>query len=267
MNLLTLQQEIAREISQSGANVSVLAQNLQDAAPFISIAPDKRMAAAEMIQLLILVAALRKVQQNRLTLDTKMLVQQSDILEDTEVFLFGERAYTVQELLAWMMIKGENTAANVLIDAIGLTAINAETERLQLSNTILMCKTSDMEALAAGRNNYTCSADLYKICSALYANTLLPQPLSQLALAMMRAQRNSNLFKRYIWQNLPITHKTGQQTYLSHDAGVFEIPNHFYFLSVLISNAPDVSGDMQLCGRIAKLIFDYQKEARASANK
>ncbi|MEF9970663.1 MAG: serine hydrolase, partial [Ruthenibacterium sp.] len=121
MNLLTLQQEIAREISQSGANVSVFAQNLQAETPFISVAPDKRMAAADTIHLLILIAALRKVQQNRLTLDTKILVQQQDILEDTEVFLFGERAYTVQELLAWMLLKAEGTAANVLIDKLGLT--------------------------------------------------------------------------------------------------------------------------------------------------
>ncbi|MEG2842731.1 MAG: serine hydrolase, partial [Ruthenibacterium sp.] len=174
MNLLTLQQEIAREISQSGANVSVLAQNLQDASPFISVAPGKRMAAADTIHLLILIATLRKVQQNRLTLDTKMLVQQTDILEETEVFVFGERAYTVQELLAWMMVQADATAANVLIDAIGMTAINAETERMQLENTVLMCKMGDKEALAAGRNNYTCAVDLCRIYSALYSGTLLP---------------------------------------------------------------------------------------------
>ncbi|MEG1381051.1 MAG: serine hydrolase, partial [Ruthenibacterium sp.] len=220
MNLLTLQQEIAREISQSGANVSVFAQNLQAETPFISVAPDKRMAAADTIHLLILIATLRKVQQNRLTLDTKILVQQQDILEDTEVFLFGERAYTVQELLAWMLLKAEGTAANVLIDKLGLTAINAETERMQLAQTTLMCKMEDREATAAGRNNYTCATDLYKIYSALYGGDLLPQPLTQLALAMLRAQRDCGIFKRYIWQNVPLAHSTGRQTYLSHDAGV-----------------------------------------------
>lgn len=97
--------EINSLLSNIENNVSILIKDIKNNKIIYSINENERIIAASTIKVQIMLAILEQVRQNKIKLNDKLLVKNTDILEDTEVFEQGEGYYTIEELLNWMIIK------------------------------------------------------------------------------------------------------------------------------------------------------------------
>lgn len=243
---------LSRIINESPGNVSALVWEWGAATPLFSHQPDRQVVSASTIKVPILLAALDK-----LDLDTPVFIGQEKILEDSQVFEQGPGEYTVDECCRWMIITSDNTATNALIDLVGMEAINAAMRSMGLSQTVLMRRMLDYEAIAAGKNNFTSARDMLTVYKAIEDQTILTPALCSYAKEVLLGQRCKNLLFRYIPATVEAAHKTGELESVFHDAGIIYQSTSKYFIGVFVTDVKSEVEAGRCIGSIAKHVFNY----------
>ena len=251
------------EIAAFPCKTAVLMTDLATGETLHALEPEARVVSASTIKVPILLCALEQVRRGERRLEEMLPVPPETILEDTEVFERGVAAYSLWELLYWMIVESDNTATNTVIDALGYDAINSYArDVLGLKDTLCRRKMLDWAAIEAGRNNYTSAADQGRMYSLLFHGRILDEALRETALDMLRRQRSTDLFLRYIPENVTVAHKTGGLDYVCHDAGIFYVPRRPFYLGIFTWDGPSPEGDKgqkMFLGRLTKAIYDTYK--------
>ncbi|MEA4954005.1 MAG: serine hydrolase [Pseudoflavonifractor sp.] len=223
-----------------------------------------RFPAASTIKTPILLTALEQVRQGMLSLTEPMTVPPESVLPDTEVFDRGENSYSLWELLYWMIVESDNTATNVILDALGFDAVNEYCAMiLGLENTLCQRKMLDFAAAGAGLDNFTSAADQRRLFSLLQGGQVLNPGLRKVALSILSRQRSQDCMLRYIPDAVEVAHKTGGLDGVAHDCGLFLLPRRPFFLGIFTWDGPSPDGDpgqKRYIGRLSKAIYDVYKE-------
>jgi beta-lactamase class A len=192
------------------------------------------MPAASLIKLPILVAALQQVALGRLQLEGRYPLRQADKVSGNGVlqYLSPGLSPTLADLLTLMIIVSDNTATNLVIDAVGEEAINRCCAALGLGGTALVGKLQlpparQNERQRRGERNHTCAQDMLTLLVRLERGELLPPPQRALALSILKRQLYTEALARYLPTDLELTpdgvsvaSKSGCLRGVWHDAGL-----------------------------------------------
>ena len=251
------------EIAAFPCRTSLLMTDLATGETLHALEPEARVVSASTIKVPILLCALEQVRRGERRLEEMLPVPPETILEDTEVFERGVAAYSLWELLYWMIVESDNTATNTVIDALGYDAINSYAQEvLGLKDTLCRRKMLDWAAIEAGRNNYTSAADQGRMYSLLFHGRILDEALRETAVDMLRRQRSTDLFLRYIPENVTVAHKSGGLDFVCLVAGIFYVPHRPFYLGIFTWDGPSPEGDKgqkMFLGRLTKAIYDTYK--------
>ena len=187
-----------------------------------------------------------------------------DFCGDTRVFEpeYRQDGASLEEMLYWMIVSSDNTAANTVISLLGFDRINRYFRSLGLTQTRLQRKMLDDQAIAQGRNNYTSPAELYRLFSMLYHGRILNGPLCSVALDYLKRCRSADGLQRYIPDPVAVAHKPGELDHLNHDAGIFLLKDRPYYLGIFTWDGPALDGEPQqnrLIGQLSRMIYDAVK--------
>jgi len=264
MTAFELDALLRQEADAFSGQCAYLVADAREPAPLHARLENEVFPAASTIKTPILLAALEQVRQGRLTLKDHLPVPQSSILPDTQVFDRGQSEYTLEELLYWMVTLSDNTATNVILDTLGLDAVNEYCAvNLSLSGTVCQRKMLDFAAAGAGKDNLTTAADQRKLFCLLHSSAILNPDLRRVALSILSRQRHQDTLLRYIPDEVVFAHKTGGLDGVAHDCGLFLSLKRPLFVGVFTWNGPSPDGDpgqRKFIGRLGKAIFDYYKE-------
>ncbi len=259
-----LAQLMLNEIHASSGLVSMIYKDFDTGTISFQFAPDHVMQAGKMTRIPILLAALSLIEEGKLSFDQCVIVPNLWINPDTVAFERGSMSYSIDELISWMIVGGEDTAANVLIEIIGLKYINLCCRRLGLFNTVVESRLGQPKIANDVHNNMTSAHDILTFFEGIYRNTLLSRPLCEYAGRLFLRQRSNNGFTRYICDDIYTGRLESETETDSHEAGIFYLRYVDYFLAVFNSN-PDYSpaGRLEaqrMRARISNLIFNYYLE-------
>ena len=119
------------------------------------------MTAAGCMKLPIAVSLIKAVEDKKIDFMDKIKIETSDKVYGTGIIHeFNEREYTVFELMVIMLIQSDNTAANKIIDILGMQQINEDIIAMGLKNTRLNRKTNDERTAITDVENITTAYDL-----------------------------------------------------------------------------------------------------------
>lgn len=241
------------ELAAFPGQVSLLMVDLHSRKDLFAHNADAPVPAASLIKVPILLTAADLAAQGKLSLEQKVPVEH--ILKDTEVFEPENlrREYPLSELLEWMTVRSDNTAANAVIDLIGMDAVNDFCRRVGAQNTVLQRKMLDFEARRSGRDNTTSARDQFQFFFLLCWCADRSE-VWHAALDMLKRQRWQDCFLRYICGPTVAAHKTGTLPDAAHDCGVFLDQSDPYYLGVLTQNGGDRA--KQFIGKLSKAIYD-----------
>lgn len=257
----SLTNDLEKIVKKSEENVSILIKKLNSLTPIYSYNNKIRLISASTIKVQIMLAALNEVKNNNISLDEKILVEDADILDDSEVFDNGKGFYTLYELINWMIIVSDNTATNVIIKKIGMSKINEYIlNTLELKSTVLQRYMLDNKARGNGFENYTCQEDMLNTFLKLFNKEILNNELCDKAIQILYNQRHQNQIMRYIYTPVKFAHKTGYLEFLNHDVGVMNINNKYYYVGISVYNSTMKEGNKRLVGILGKVIYNYLKE-------
>lgn len=168
----------------------------------------------------------------------------------------------LDDLALLMVSVSDNTAANMLIERLGMDAINAEFKAIGLSSTVLGRKMLDFKAKKEGRDNFTTAGDMALLLETLHSGERLPQEAKNRMMEILSLQKLNTKLPGLI----PVldvddveqflAHKTGELPGNEHDVGIF-----FYsgkrpvVVSVLTEGLKDRVEGVNFCARIGQLIY------------
>ena len=214
------------------------------------------MTAAGCMNLPIAVSLIKAVEDKKVDFMDKIKIQSSDKVYGTGIIHeFNEREYTVFELMVIMLIQSDNTAANKIIDILGMEQINEDIVAMGLENTKLNRKTNDERTTITNIENITTARDLSKIWKHLSDGTFLSADNGQMLIDILRRQQIKNKLALYIPDDLKveISSKTGDKKGIENDTAYLEIPKGKFVFTVLSQDIPNsVYGTVTLakCGKM-----------------
>ena len=261
-------QEIAQRmldaIHKVGGIVSVIYKDFDTGAIPFQFAPDYVMDAAEMAKIPILLATLMRVEEGTMRLDQCVLVPDLWITPDSTAFERGAMSYSIDELLAWMIVANEDTAANVLIELLGFDYINRCCQHFGMVHTSLASHIGNTKIPDSGRGNVTCAQDMLMFFERIYRNEGLSRPLCEYAGRLFLRYRRHDGFTRYNSDDIYTGRMSGEWFHVSHEAGIFYLRYVDFFLAVFATDTAGTPGSklelQRMRGRMADMIYNYYLE-------
>jgi beta-lactamase class A len=218
-----------------------------------------QMTSAGCMKLPIAVSVIKYVEDGNASFLDKIKIEEEDKVYGTGILHeFDNREYTMFELLVAMLIQSDNTAANKLIDMVGMDRINDDIIAQGLKNTKLNRRTSDERAADNGIENITSALDLSKIWKHLYDGRFLSEKNSMMLVDILQRQQMKNKLALYIPDDLKyeISSKTGDKTSVENDTALIRTEKGSFTFTVLSMGIPNsVYGTVTLA-KSGKMMWD-----------
>jgi beta-lactamase class A len=208
------------------------------------------MRSASMIKVFILAATMDKVSLGEASLDEVMTLHASDMVGGAGVLAgYGDGAQLpLREVLRLMITESDNTATNMVIDRIGMDTINSYIKAHGYNDTILQRKMMDMDAINAGRENYSSVKDLGDIFTKIYHHACVNANLDPVMLEFLIGQTDTDCFPAAL-PGRTIAHKTGALSGLYDDGGIIYQDGKDMILVIMTEN---YSGESVTIGHMKK---------------
>ncbi|HLI68613.1 MAG TPA: serine hydrolase [Ktedonobacteraceae bacterium] len=215
--------EIEMILSGLGGRAACVAISLEEDGPreLVSLNPDEVFPAASLAKVPILVELARQLAQagSAYTWETRLEVTEATRVTSDGVIgdLSPELRPTIQDLAHLMITISDNTASNVLLDLVGMEAINATMRDLGLQDTRLERRFIDFEARRAGRDNWTTARDMVTLFSHIQSGRV---PEHERLIKILLRQNDYRILPGYWGEEALFAHKTGGLPGILHDAGI-----------------------------------------------
>ena len=237
-----VRQAIEQVTAPYGQAVSVTYLPVGTPAGIVSVNGSTQHASASMIKLVVLAALLDKVAAGEIDLAAQVEVKASDIVSGTgTVQDDGPGTYELQELARRMIADSDNTATNVIVDLIGMDAVNEEASKLGLTGTVMARKMMDMVAADQGMRNRMTSDDAATVLNLIATGKLVNEQMSELAMNFLLQQTINAGLTDAIPAGVQVVHKTGELIQAEHDGGIV-LAAHPYVLVVMTEGIDNYLG-------------------------
>jgi len=235
-----------------GGTLGVVAHRL-DGGHAVAYHDDQAFPAASTIKVFILQSLLEHVEAGARRLDDRHVLKVSDQVTGSGILkaLSPGQAYTLLDLATLMIIVSDNTATNMLIEDLGVEAVNASAARLGWTSTQLaglLQRTSRGERTSTSEST-TSPRDLADAFTRLWRGELLRPDLTELAMGIYRGQQHTEQLGRFLpfdpysteigEARLAIASKGGAIRGIRNDAGIIDSGHTSYVLSIMTRDCPD----------------------------
>jgi beta-lactamase class A len=204
--------------------------------------------AASTIKLAVLLALYGEIAKGRITEDapvhvrnrfTSIVTQEPFTIDlagpqELEVARNLGKTLAVRALAYEMITRSSNFATNLLVDVVGVPAIQQSLEELRIDGVHMVRGVLDQPAYDAGLNNEVTANGVMKILRLIAEGRAFSPPVCASMLEMLLDQRHKSGIPAGLPREAHVAHKTGNISTVSHDAGVVFVGDRRpYFLVVL----------------------------------
>jgi beta-lactamase class A len=250
--------------------VAVSIKNLRTGESF-SYHADDVMPTASLIKFPVMIETYRQAAAGKIDLDARVIVKKADKVPGSGVLTnhFSEGAsFPLRDAVRLMIAYSDNTATNLVLDAIGIGATAATMEAMGYPDTKIHAKVfrRDTSVFPKRSEKYglgsTTAAQMVRLCEELHAHRLVSPEASDAMLEHLRACEDKDKFPRFLPPGTKIAFKTGSLADTRTAAGIIECPSGPVALCVLSYDnddkrwVPDNAGNL-LCAAAAREVFQY----------
>jgi beta-lactamase class A len=220
---------------------------------------DKIVPSASIIKLFIMATAFNKHKKGKFNLNDKIKINNNEKVPFSIISLLNSvEQYTIKDLVTLMIIQSDNTAANVLIDFLGMDNINEFIKNNGFKNTKLGRKMMDFQGAKKGKDNYTSAGDVFLFFENLYNHNLIGAEEDKMMIDILTHQLDFSMMRMEMIDDLKIAHKTGDLSCLKHDAGiVYSEKSGDYIFVMFVYDAVSDGYARNLICKVSREIYNY----------
>lgn len=171
---------------------------------------------------------------------------------------------TWHDLAVMMMGWSDNEATNLLIDKVGMDAVNRRLDALRLPNVRLRRRMMDLDAARAGRENVGTPAEMRQLAETVFAGTgLAPERARELRAVASMAKDSP--FRKVLPETLTILDKPGELEGVRCVSAVVDVPGRPYAISIMTAYLRrDTDGEQAIREISAAAYETFDRLARSS---
>jgi beta-lactamase class A len=206
--------------------------------------PDEAFPTASTIKLAVLYELFVQADEKRLRLDEVRPLTAATRVEGSGILRFLDAPeLTLTDYATLMVMLSDNSATNVLIDAVGMDNVNRRMRGLGLEHIWLQRRMIDLEAAKQGRENLASPCDIAALLDVIRKGTGLA-PGSRDAMLTILQKPKGTPITRAVPAGIPVASKPGGLDGVAVDAGFVALPGRPYIV-VGMTNwlAKDSDGD------------------------
>jgi beta-lactamase class A len=188
-------------------------------------------------------------------------VQAADLVPDSDIMgglTPGVTRITNRDLATMMIAVSDNSAANVLIDRVGMNNVNALLESLGLKHTRLRRKMMDLKAATEGNENISTPREMMTLLENIYKGKVLDAAHTADFWKMLGTHKDSWI-PRLLPDGVRTAEKPGSLEGVRNDSGVIFAQGRPFVLCVMTSyllNERQGEETISKIARAAYLMFD-----------
>lgn len=196
----------------------------------LSIRGDERFPTASNIKVPILLDLFHQVEAGRIRLSDPLVMLDVDRVGGSGILQHFDAPLqiTVKDAATFMIAQSDNTATNLIIDKLGVRAVNERMDSLGYPGTRLWAKVSrsrqtsiDPDSSRVFGLGVTTPMESARMFASLYRLEAVSAEASRQMIAMLRAQAwGYNEIPRYLPTGVVVAHKTGSVSATRNDCGI-----------------------------------------------
>ncbi len=232
--------------------------DLSDGRQFLLHA-DEVYPQASSIKIAVLGELYRQAQQGRLKLTDLYVMNQADLVADSDIMgglTPGVTRVTLRDLATMMVAVSDNSATNVLIDRVGMENVNRMLSGLGLKNTRLRRKMMDINAAKEGRENISTPREMMTLLEAIYRGKLLNPELTADFIKMLATHKHSAI-RNAVPDAVVSADKPGELEAVRTDSGIVFAQNRPFIICVMTTYLKDEAAGRAAIGKVAEAAYDY----------
>ena len=216
---------------------------------------ERRFRAASTVKIAIMIELFRRIDAGTLALDARRVVAAADKAAGSGVLghLHDGIELSLGDLLYLMMSISDNTATNVLIETVGIAAVNATMRALGMAQSTLGRKMAGAASGDPMRENWATPDDYGRVMGALFANQAASAEACAAMLAVLEQQQNTRRIARHLpHENRPRWgSKTGSLPGVANDVGFVMTPSGPLLIAVFCEQVADPHEGERVIGDVA----------------
>jgi beta-lactamase class A len=175
---------------------------------------------------------------------------------DPEVPRYLGKTMTVRELAYRMITRSSNLATNLLIDIVGVPAIQSCLDDLKIEGILVRRGVQDQAAFEAGINNLVTANGLLRLLRLISDGRVhSPQACADM-LEILLDQRHKSGIPAGLPGDAQVAHKTGNISTVHHDAGIVYIGKRRPLFLVVLTQFAETRGRSTAVAEVSRDIFD-----------
>ena len=212
---------------------------------------------ASTVKLALLYELFKQADEGRLNLDEVRRLDPQHVVGGSGVLTeLTAPAMPLRDYATLMVVLSDNTATNLLIDAVGMERVTARMAGLGMPTLKLRRKMIDLAAARRGDENVGTPADLATLLTAIYKGEGLKKESAEALLTILKKPKTSAL-RRGVGSGVPVANKTGTLEGVEADAGIVYISGRPYILCVLTTFLKDNAAGDAAIAAASRAAFDY----------
>ncbi len=216
-----MKQQLLREVRQFNGEAGIWVEDFSTGWS-TTYQSQKTFPAASTVKIPILAACYEAAQEGRIRLDEKVVRRGADKVLGSGTLKAQPNgsAWTVHQLMNFMITRSDNTATNLLIKRLGFDDLNRSFRRMGLTHTRLSRKMMDFSQRRNGVENYTTAQDVSLTLKKLYQRRLVSPEVSSQCLSLLKQVTLNDRIPARLPKGTVVAHKTGLEKGVCHDSGI-----------------------------------------------
>lgn len=185
-------------------------------------------ATASTIKLAILYELFKQAEEGRVKLDAPIPLDRAHVVGGSGVlFELSAPTLPLRDYATLMIVLSDNTATNVVIDALGMERINARMQAMGLADIKLRRRMMDLDAAKRGNENIATPGSIAKLLGIIASGEGLTPASTDALLAILKKEKTSPMLQG-IPSGVPVASKPGDLDGVRVDAGIVYVPDRSY---------------------------------------
>jgi beta-lactamase class A len=266
----TLESRLMPIIAAHKGKVAVAVKHLGSGESFRYHA-DQVMPTASLIKFPVMIEAYRQAADKKIDLDSFITLRKEDKVGGSGVlnYHFSDGStFKLRDAVRLMIAFSDNTATNLVLDAIGIGATAATMEKMGYPNTKIHSKVFHRETSVFPERSKqyglgsTTPDEMIRLCEAVYRKQVLSSPACEEMLDHLRACEDRDKLPRPLPDGVKVAFKTGSLADTRTAAGIIEWPGGPVAYCVMSYDnqdkrwVPDNAGNV-LCADIFRAAYDH----------
>jgi len=214
---------------------------------------------ASSIKIAILLEAFKQAEDGQLKLDEFIALEESRKVAGSGVLFYLGRpslSLSIRDIAVLMVVLSDNTATNLLIDRVGIDAVNKRLDNLGLTKTRLRRKMMDLKAAAEGRENVSTPLEMMTLLEKVWKGDILKEPTRKDFLEILAIPKESPL-RSGVPEGVGVSEKPGELEAVRCDSGIVMLPGRPYILCVMTTYLKrDADGNPAIT-KISRLAYEH----------